>query len=88
MRGSDIFYTSNGTVKEYQAVPKKQPLSERPWGPSKPNPSKRSLSKQRKWLVLQVPAAEDAVVTAEELAAAKEVVAEGLVPPFQGKHLK
>ena len=88
MRGSDIFYASNGTVEEYQAVPKKQPLSKRPWGPSKPNLSKRSLSKQRKWLVLQVPAAEDAVVTVGELAVAEEAVAEGLVPPFQGRHLK
>ena len=88
MRGSDIFYASNGTVKEYQAVPKKQPLSERPWGPSKPNPSKRSLSKQRKWLVLQVPATEDAVVMAGELAVAKEAVAEVLVLPYLGRHQK
>ena len=34
-----------------------------------------------------MPAAEDAVVMAGELAVVEEAVAEGLVPPFQGKHL-
>ena len=35
-----------------------------------------------------MPAAEDAVVMMGELAVAEEAVAEGLVPPFQGRHLK
>jgi hypothetical protein len=40
------------------------------------------LTRQERWLVLQAPAAEDAVETAGEVAVAEEVVAEVPIPLF------
>ena len=65
MHGINIFHASYGTVEENQAVPEEQPSSE----------SLQDPSKERKWLVLPVPAAEDAVEPAGELAVVEEAVA-------------
>ena len=45
-------------------------------------------SRQKKWLVLQAPAAGDAVETAGELAVAGEAVAKVPMLPSQGRHLR
>ena len=53
-----------------------EPLSNRPWG----------LRDEKKLLVLQAPAAGDAVKMAGEVAVAGEAVAEVPMLPFQGRH--
>jgi hypothetical protein len=64
MRGINIFHASYGTIEENQVVPE-QPSFE----------SLQDPSKERKWLVLPVPAAEDVVEPAGELAMVEEAVA-------------
>ncbi len=89
-QASDLFsYDRSGLTRLKRAIPSS---SKRPWGLWSKTKAfiRASLGplRQEIWLVLQVPAAEDAVETAGEVAVAEEVVAEVPVPLFQGRHQK
>ncbi len=72
-------HARNGPTRHAIVNPKgflQEPSSNCPWG----------LQDKKKWLVLQVLAAGDAVETAEEQAVAREAMAEVPMLPFQGMH--